>query len=501
MKNRIISLILALALVASVIPAVIVSASDAATKPEIISNNIEYNDKFSLMYAVDAATVAEGAVTLNVYTTATAAGDPIASYTAAAPQTEKIDGADKSVYVFTTAGIAAKDLGDFFYAQAVDAKGNKSDVVAYSVVEYLLERLWGGYELTATQIDLYNTALAFGAAAQKQFSAEDAVKIGDYSYLRVVDGTVNGAEKGMFVNGTAVTLSANAKGWQATFADGTTKKIDGTTYTVEASALIETYNRPLDLTTSYYTTQKAAGETVTTYTSWKYWNYCTHNTGSSSWLKYLTNSSAAGDTVETHTHGLIHNFEDGNAAFKIGKAPAAGNASVAQTQFVNVNSADKNCFVFESDIMFDITTGAAVEATNVDKNNNLYVSRITVLANPTNDRNFSLYNGMMPKNSDGNHQYFEIYGEYDFETTTWKNLKIADQTFENGKWYKMVVEYYKAEGVMKLYFDGYLVSTVEGLTKDFVPNVGLIQLQGLAYGSSIYVDNTYVGTVDKHLAK
>ena len=74
MKNRIISLILALALIASVIPAIVVSADDAATKPEIISNNIEYNDKFSLMYAVDAATVAEGPVTLNIYTTATADG-------------------------------------------------------------------------------------------------------------------------------------------------------------------------------------------------------------------------------------------------------------------------------------------------------------------------------------------------------------------------------------------------------------------------------------------
>ena len=499
MKNRIISLILALALIASVIPAIVVSASDAATKPEIISNNIEYNDKFSLMYAVDAATVAEGPVTLNIYTTATADGDPIASYTAAAPQTEKIDGADKSVYVFTSAGIAAKDLGDFFYAQAVDAKGNKSDVVSYSVVEYLLERLWGGYELTATQIDLYNTALAFGAAAQKQFAAEDAVKIGDYSYLRVVDGTVNGAEKGMFVNGTAVTLSANAKGWQAAFADGTTKKINGTTYTVEASAIIETYNRPLDLTTSYYTTQKAAGETVTDYTGWVYWTYCTHNANAK--IKYLTNSSAAGDTAETHTHGLIVKLKDGNSVYKIGKAPKANNASIAQTQFVNVNSADKNCFVLESDIMFDITTGAAVEAGNVDKNNNIYLSRITVLANPTNERGYSAYDAMMPKDSDGNRQYFEIYGEYDFETTTWKNLKIADQTFENGKWYKMVVEYYKAEGVMKLYIDGYLVSTIEGLAKDFVPTVGLIQLQGLAYGSSIYVDNTYVGTVDKTLAK
>ena len=73
MKNRIISLILALALIASVIPAIVISADEAAVKPEIISNNIEYNDKFSLMYAVDAATVAEGTVAEDTVATTDAA--------------------------------------------------------------------------------------------------------------------------------------------------------------------------------------------------------------------------------------------------------------------------------------------------------------------------------------------------------------------------------------------------------------------------------------------
>ena len=492
MKNRIISLILALALIASVIPAIVVSADDAATKPEIISNNIEYNDKFSLMYAVDAATVAEGPVTLNIYTTATADGDPIASYTAAAPQTEKIDGADKSVYVFTSAGIAAKDLGDFFYAQAVDAKGNKSDVVSYSVVEYLLERLWGGYELTATQIDLYNTALAFGAAAQKQFAAEDAVKIGDYSYLRVVDGTVNGAEKGMFVNGTAVTLSANAKGWQAAFADGTTKKIDGTTYTVEASALIETYNRPLDLTTSYYTTQKAAGEQTFDYSSYSYWNYASNNTGTTSRYKFLANHDGMSADLVSTAHAEVETFADGGRALKIGKG-TSGDHRISQIQFANLNSADKNCFVFESDIQFNI------EATNQVTAAKQYFARISLL-DTFGDRTQVNTNSYMPTKSD-NAQYFELGGAFDTENDVWTNVGINDFNVESGKWYKMTIEYYKAENTMKLYFNGYLISTVEGLDANFAPVAGVIQLQGQAYGSSIYVDNTYVGTVDKHLAK
>ena len=499
MKNRFSKILVAALALALLLCATLALSVSASTTPEIISQNIEYGEKFSIMYAVDANTVADGAVTLAVYAETPADGvNPLKTYTVSAPQTETINGEAKSVYVFTTAGVSAKDFADVFYAQATDAAGNKSAVVKYSVVQYMLERLYGGYDITPDQKDLYTEAIEFGAAAQDLLAADDAIKVTDYNYVRVVGGTVNGVEKAMFVKGETVTLSANAKGWQATV-NGETVKLSGTSYVVAGNALIETYERPLDLTTSYYTTQKAAGETVTDYTGWVYWTYCTHNANAR--IKYLTNSSAAGDTATTHTHGLITKFEDGNSVYKIGKTPKADNASIAQTQFVNVNSADKNCFVFESDIMFDITTGADVGAGNVDKNNNIYLSRITVLANPTNERGYAAYDAMMPKDDKGNRQYFEIYGEYDFETTTWKNWKIGDQTFENGKWYKMVVEYYKAEGVMKLYIDGYLVSTIEGLAKDFVPTVGLIQLQGLAYGSSIYVDNTYVGTVDKTLAK
>lgn len=503
MKNRIFKLlVLTLSLILVIGASVITTAAEnEETTPTIISKNLEYGEKFAIMYAVDAATVAEGPVTLKVYAEAPAEGvAALRTYTSATPETIEINGVETSAYVFITEGIAPKDMADEFYAQATDASGKVGAAVKYSVVEYLLERLYGGYDLEDTQIELYKTAHAFGVAAQNRFAAGDAIRMNDYKYVRVVDGTVNGVEKGMFLAGTPLTLSGNTFGWAATaFADSSVTKINGLSYTVADNVLIAT--RPQDLTTSYFTTQGALGEKTAVYTGWKYWNYCTHNTGSSSYLKFLTNSSAAGDTATTHTHGLIHNFEDGNAAFKIGKAPAAGNASVAQTQFANLNSADKNCFVFESDIMFDIVAGAAVAQENLDSKNRLYVSRLTVLANPTNVRDFSQYNSMMPKDENDNQVYFEISGEYDLEATTWKNWGIGGMTLENNKWYKMVIEYYKAEGVMNLYLDGYLIQSIEGLAADYVPTSGLIQLQGLAYGSSIYVDNTYVGTVDKTLAE
>ena len=54
MKNRIISLILALALIASVIPAIVVSAADEATPSvEITSKNLSYEDNIRIPSVIE----------------------------------------------------------------------------------------------------------------------------------------------------------------------------------------------------------------------------------------------------------------------------------------------------------------------------------------------------------------------------------------------------------------------------------------------------------------
>ena len=66
MKNRITALVIALTLILGAIPAISVMAEESSA-PEIISQNIEYGGYFGLMYAVDAATVKGGKVTVTVY--------------------------------------------------------------------------------------------------------------------------------------------------------------------------------------------------------------------------------------------------------------------------------------------------------------------------------------------------------------------------------------------------------------------------------------------------
>jgi len=195
---------------------ILVSANEAKT-PTIISNNVSYDGNYSLMYAVSADSVNEGAVTLKIYKEyPTESSAPVATYTAKEPEDITVSDEKVSAYVFITQGVAAKDMPDVFYAKAVDASGAESAVYTYSVAEYLLERLYGGYELTESQKALYTASLAAGATAQKVLinekdadSSNDETLVTDYTYLTFPGGTVNGvsAKYHIVKKGETVTLA------------------------------------------------------------------------------------------------------------------------------------------------------------------------------------------------------------------------------------------------------------------------------------------------------
>ena len=473
-KALVISLALAL-----VIGATLAFVSSAETKPEIISNNVEYGEKFSLMYAVDAATVAEGPVTLTIYAEAPAEGvKALATYTAKAPETIKIQGVETSAYVFTTAGVAPKDLGDIFYAQATDAKGKTSDAVKYSVTEYMLERLYGGATITAAQEKMYKKSLEFGIAAQKLLSPDDEIKISDYSYVRVVGGTANGAEKGMYLNGTTLALSANDSYWQATFADGTAEKIDGLTYTVNGSALIETYKKPPELATSYYTTQTAAGEKTFDYNTL---GYSDLNADGTNAYKFLIRESEYMSTWERSHTWLDQKVRDDadstNKVLAIGKDH--GNARNAALYFYNINDTSKNCVVFETEIKFYMVGGSAYLTDTTGRSAFWFGFVNTDMSSRSPDATDLAVAA-------------EISGPCQGGGFT--SLKFNDQTIENNVWYRLTVEYYKAEGVVNYYIDGYLVKTAEADKNLTMANAKVI-LNGAASGCRVYFDNTYCASL------
>jgi len=245
---------------------------------------------------------------------------------------------------------------------------------------------------------------------------------------------------------------------------------------------------PVITESSHYFKQVVEGkEKGFDYTGRYFWHLCPRN--GSAVAGFLENTGDMNADLTSNKHAEVDNaLAEGNHALKIGNN--GGSHAIPRIQFANLNSADKNCFVFETDIQFN--TGATDQVTSSSQ----YFARISLLVT-FGDRVQPNTNGYMPTKSD-NAQYFELGGAFDTENDVWTNVGINDFNVESGKWYKMAIEYYKSEGVMQLYIDGKLVSTVSGLDADFAPIAGVIQLQGQAYGSSIYVDNTYVGTIDKN---
>lgn len=211
-RSKIIMLALALALVIGATAAIVASA-EGEYSPLVMSKNIAYEDNFRIMYAVDPATVEAAPVTLNVYTAEPGEGvTPSYSFSAAEAEEIKISGVSHSAYVIKTNGIAAKDMADVFYLQAVDANGNKGEVCTYSVMEYMLERLYGDYELSEKQRTVYEKALEFGAAAQDLLTTGETL-VTDYRYVK-------GGE-GVLVNGKSAVIAKAGEELELTYAGGT----------------------------------------------------------------------------------------------------------------------------------------------------------------------------------------------------------------------------------------------------------------------------------------
>ena len=201
-------LILALALCFGAAFAMSATAEEPAAKPEIISQNVMYTDQFCLMYAVGAS--AKAPITLNVYRAVPDSETPVDStYTVSDVTDGAKSGLGKDAYIFTVKGVGATDLGEEFYVQAVDADGNKSDLMRYSVAEYLYERL-ASDRATEAQKEFYNNTLTFGATAQTLFAeeGEEFTLITDYRYVTVVGGTINDYinESGIYPLGEKLTL-------------------------------------------------------------------------------------------------------------------------------------------------------------------------------------------------------------------------------------------------------------------------------------------------------
>ena len=223
MKNKTIVKIIAMAVALAALSAIAfaVSAEETeVTKPEIYSQNVEYGEKFSLMYAVDASTVTGDTVTLTV-----TGGDATWSKTVDATAENQVTVKDKAAYVFITPGVSATEFTKQYYATASSGDAT-SDVKRYSIGEYLYERLYANGIVNAesgtkeyNKKVFYENVLAMGASAQivlvndKKAEGEALeTLVTDYRYVSVTGGTLSdGYTAGIFEKGTTVTVNHTAE--------------------------------------------------------------------------------------------------------------------------------------------------------------------------------------------------------------------------------------------------------------------------------------------------
>lgn len=196
--------VLALALLLGAMIGVSASASDEPTTPEIASMNVEYSSQLYLYYAVpvidDNGDGENDDVVLNVYKDAECQ-ELLYSVNGTVETIAALGGG--SYYVYNTSGVAAKELNTCEYVQAVNTEtGAKSEVVEYSVEQYLYTKLYDeGYALM-TEDDgkeyirrtLYYDLLKYGSTAQQLFTPEATDKIADRYVLSISNADVESGE-------------------------------------------------------------------------------------------------------------------------------------------------------------------------------------------------------------------------------------------------------------------------------------------------------------------
>jgi hypothetical protein len=257
MKNtkftKISLLVLALALVIGAMFAMSASAENE-TKPEITQKNVSYSTDLALQLAVKADT-ATAPITLYRYDSEPAVGEVgTLVATADADDLEIADSTKNNLaydsYVIQAPGVKASEAAHYYYYKVVDDNGAESDVIRYSVAEYLYERL-ATEGISDTQKTLYEATIAYCDAAQVHFESADA-RISNLNLVIVDGGVVDGYAQGLYATGASVTpTGAGVTQWTVTTykADGTqtTKYISSTTaITVEGrteivSGVVRTY--------------------------------------------------------------------------------------------------------------------------------------------------------------------------------------------------------------------------------------------------------------------
>ena len=495
MKNSTKILVLALSLALLVGVAVGFSASANGTAPEIVSKNVKVDGNYSLMFAVDPATVAGEDVTLTIYAVAPAEGvEAVQTITKAKTDTTLIalDGdrvEDDAMIVFETRGVSAKDIADVWYITTTSA-GVTSEAETYSVREYAYERLYKNGTIFASADDedkykfyqkqFYLELLDVGSAAQQLLVNKDLVAEGkapetlakDYTYVYVTNGTytVGGATAGLgFVDKNAsLALSANAgtvaDSWNVYTFDKNGVLISekaitaGEALTVAGNSVILPYN--MGVTPGKYFDEVGNPLYKMDGLSWK------DQQGSSNGTNLFAHSGFSAEVKDSDgvKHSIsYYKFEncgdpDFGSVLKFGKPVDAIAGCQGTFHFpIEAGEAGANCVAVEFDFMYNSRTDHKFTSTTPNKAGELLTS-VFMTGFSSNalsgvswgdlNKKFSFgwtsidYDAVLDENMIGG-DAFRIEGVNN------KKFDILPDT-----WYNICLEVYPQNNVIVIYIDG-----------------------------------------------
>lgn len=161
-KSKLLALTLCIAILASLLVGIAVSAEGEAAVAKISQANIEYGDKMYMSFTVQALEGAELPATVGV----AAYRDADCTELLHSTFVKKID--KGGVEYYASLGIPAKEINTTYYyavvTEADDVVTVISEAVPYSVSAYLTDRA-DDEGVTDAQKHLYETIVKYGAAA------------------------------------------------------------------------------------------------------------------------------------------------------------------------------------------------------------------------------------------------------------------------------------------------------------------------------------------------
>ena len=515
--SKLIILALSLALLIGSAVGIAVSANEA-TAPTILSKNVAADGNFCLMFAVDPATCAGSDVTLTVYNTnpKDLEGDALTNATVQTitklvtdTQPEDLDGnpetAKTDVLVFTTKGVAAKDIADEWYITV--ESGELSTTEKYSVREYAFERLYkdqtilaagGTYEYRQKQF--YLSILAVGSTAQDllvnaelEAGATPERLANEYSYAAISKGSFSGDLAGTygFVEiGDSLTLTEDAG-----FTDPSWK-----VYTYGTNGALDTLE-----TVALGSTIEIKGNTVVVpgwaegKTPGKYFSDLGDDVlafdGSTSVPSAITLNTAAPNTNSLIGHHEIVSAAGRGNVLNIGKigyvwGEVEGKSPALTTNVVDKANGNGNTVVIEMDIKIDLTH---TKFNSDEFTKALTAMQVVTLLDGTGattianwNNNCVETNGTLSDETPFGGDYWNINNKAEIEFNTWHNLCI-EITKTDGTYNRVSV-----------YLDGVYQGNFNAGASTDMTNVKIVKLTWQPRTvAETYIDNLFVGIVEK----